>query len=263
LLIELEKSHLGCFLKGRCLNSFLYADDLILISTSVSDLDALINLSSSILKSIDLHINFSKSCCMRIGKRFKNPCNPIFVGLNPIAWVNQAKYLGVSIISHCAFKCNWQDTRKQFFSSLNHILFSLGSKPNIAVTLSLFHSICFPVLSYGIAAVSLSSSELSSFAFAYNNVFYKLFHSSDKSVIEQCQFFSGFFPFQIKYDLLRLTFLTSLSHSENVYSDPLFSADCGEITAISSKYNLKEINCSSVVKSAMWSHFEQSLFAVA
>ena len=54
--------------------------------------------------------------------------------------------------------------------------------------------------------------------------------------------FSGFLPFPLKYDLLKLSFLTSLSHSENISSDPLFLADYSELTAISSKYSLNGIN---------------------
>ena len=126
----------------------MYADDLIIISmcTSISDLTSLITLSCSILKSLDLHINFSKSCCISVGKRFSKPCPPILIDGNPISWSATAKYLGVYFISHSSFKCNWHEVRKHFFSSLNHILYSLGSRPNIAVSLALFQKICLSII---------------------------------------------------------------------------------------------------------------------
>ena len=95
LLSKLESSKIGCFVKGRCLNSFLYADDLLLISISVSDLTRLIGICHSTLQELDLEINFSKSNCMRVGLRFKFMPPPVQVNLCCISWVQEINYLGV------------------------------------------------------------------------------------------------------------------------------------------------------------------------
>jgi len=79
ILSELSNSKLGCFLHGRCLNRFLYADDLLLLSPTVCDLQLLFDKCSSILDELDLQINPEKSCCLRIGNRCGALCSPIVV----------------------------------------------------------------------------------------------------------------------------------------------------------------------------------------
>jgi len=38
ILVKLKKSSLGCYINGLCLNAIMYADDLLLLSISVTDL---------------------------------------------------------------------------------------------------------------------------------------------------------------------------------------------------------------------------------
>ena len=38
VLNKLENSKLGCVIKNKCVNSFMYADDLILLSISIHDM---------------------------------------------------------------------------------------------------------------------------------------------------------------------------------------------------------------------------------
>ena len=56
VLTKLESSNSGCFLGYQCLNSFLYADDLILLSISVDHLQKLFNTCSDVLRELDLPI---------------------------------------------------------------------------------------------------------------------------------------------------------------------------------------------------------------
>jgi len=164
ILTELAYSKLGCFLKGCPLNCFLYADDILLLSPSVTDLQLLINKLCSNLDEIDLQINFEKSCCIRIGNRARLNCGQLAVKNEKLSWAKEAKYLGITICGGLKFSVNWHPIKKQFFSSLNKILSALGSNPDISVVLSLFQSICVPILTYGLAAIPLSVAEIKSFA---------------------------------------------------------------------------------------------------
>ena len=107
ILSELEKSNCGCFINSKCFNSFLYADDLILVSISVIDLQLLLDKCSQIFKSLDLQINASKTNCLRIGPKYRSFCNPIFLNDLALEWVKEARYLGVFIKSGLKFSCNW------------------------------------------------------------------------------------------------------------------------------------------------------------
>jgi len=57
MLGKLNNSILGCHIKSRCYNAIMYADDLLLISITISDLQSMINLCVSELCADDLSIN--------------------------------------------------------------------------------------------------------------------------------------------------------------------------------------------------------------
>ena len=260
LLSELDYTKLGCFLNGRCLNSFLYADDLLLLSPSITDLQLLVDKASSILKDLDLQINLSKSCALRVGARFSVSCGLIKVDNEPLPWVKEAKYLGLTISASSRFICNWQPIKRQFFIAVNRILSSLGSNPNLSVVLSLFQSTCVPILSYGIAALALTKTELHGFTFAYNNIFHKLFKINNKQVIEQCQFFCGALSFQATYDFLRFSFLRSLCiKGWKTVSDSLLRADYNDLLSYADKYNFKFNDSNVMLKFKIWTAIEHSL----
>ena len=63
LLLSLHSSGLGCSINGMCLNSVMYADDLMLLSLSVAELQRMIDLCSIELDYLDyikLNVNSSK-----------------------------------------------------------------------------------------------------------------------------------------------------------------------------------------------------------
>ena len=52
----------------------LYADDILILSPSVSQLEHLSHACESELAWLDMAINFSKSCCIRVGPRCDKSC---------------------------------------------------------------------------------------------------------------------------------------------------------------------------------------------
>ena len=99
VLEKLESSGLGCFVDKQCLNSFMYADDLILLSISVMDMQKMVTLCSEAFAQLNLTINTDKSHCMRIGPTFKNACSNITINNQPLMWENKTKFLGITILS--------------------------------------------------------------------------------------------------------------------------------------------------------------------
>jgi len=77
----------------------MYADDLLLVSLSIHDLQAIIDICCTEFLNLDMKINFKKSSCMRIGKRHKLAIPPPSVGLCPIHWTNELQYLGMTFIA--------------------------------------------------------------------------------------------------------------------------------------------------------------------
>jgi len=77
-LDKLAESGLGCFMGLKCLNSFMYADDLILLSISISDLQKMLDICNKGFHDLDLPINIKKSCCLRVGPRWNANCKKTY-----------------------------------------------------------------------------------------------------------------------------------------------------------------------------------------
>ena len=121
VLTVIEKSGLGCF-KKNCVNSFMYADDLILLTILIRDLQCLFNICLKEFALLGMDINSAKLCCLRIGQRHNIEVVCIAVNDVEIQWCKKLRYLGLFITSARKFNVNLQNIRHTFFSSLNGIL---------------------------------------------------------------------------------------------------------------------------------------------
>src|ERR1043165_9301772 len=98
---------LGCYINFECCNSFMFADDIILLLSSVIDLQNMLNLCSDVFKKLDLPINTKKSHCLHIGPRHKNECAPLDLNSCGINWADKTNFLGVTICRGKSFTCCW------------------------------------------------------------------------------------------------------------------------------------------------------------
>ena len=114
LLVKLEASGYGCFINGNCLNSFMYADDIVLLSISISDLQALTDICFNHLKIINLEVNLIKSHCLRIGPRFNASCSNIICNNSSLNWVDRIEFLGITILKSAKFSIDWKKARSIF-----------------------------------------------------------------------------------------------------------------------------------------------------
>ena len=124
-----------------------YADDLVLLSPSIYELQLMVNVCCNELNSLDLLLNLDKSASLRIGKGCNKICRNIQAMESNINWVKEAKYLGLYIRSGKKFTCNFGKHKSKFYSSANCIFTKLGNL-NPPVTLHLVHSIALPTLTY-------------------------------------------------------------------------------------------------------------------
>ena len=73
----------------------LYADDILLIAPSVTELQSLFHACEKELKWLDMKINVKKSCCVRIDQRYDNKCANITDSHGfSLPWVKEIRYLG-------------------------------------------------------------------------------------------------------------------------------------------------------------------------
>jgi len=138
----------------------LYADDILLLASSISELEKLLHACENELSWLDMSINFKKSCCLRVGKRCNATCaNITSLKGQHLPWVSEIKYLGVHVVRSRVFKCNIRDAKRSFYRSANEIFGKIGRFAPENVTLQLIQSKCMPALLYGLDACPLNKND--------------------------------------------------------------------------------------------------------
>ena len=216
-------SKFGCCFMGLSVSAIIYADDLVLIAPSVTELQNMIKICELELQSIDLTINSTKSVAIRIGCRYKTNARKLIVSGNEIDWAKDVKYLGVCILAGNSFKCNFDKTKCKFYKAANGILAKIGNKDNATVTLKLLATMALPVLTYSIESLSLNKSELNSLNHPWERSFQKLFHTFEKQIIKYCLWYNGYLPIMHYYGLRSISFLKGLEQSPNLLMRHVFN----------------------------------------
>jgi hypothetical protein len=256
LLNSLHSSGLGCHFRGVIFNSLMYADDLVLMSASLSDMRLLINLCIDSLAALLLKVNYKKCFCIRIGKRFASQCKPLSIDSEPIVFAEEVRYLGIFIKSGYILKFNLDYGKRKFYGCLNEILRKVGNKESIV--LSLCNSFCTPMLLYGIEAMNLTKTEKQLVSSPFNRLFSRLFKSFDKNVIRCCQFYTSYLPLSYIIDLRRLNFCLKIKSCSNTLMRLLSKNAENYINEVCHFYNLSA-NSPGSWRNAMWNHFTGTL----
>ena len=170
-------TYLGCI---------LYADDILLLSQSVSCMQNMLCICDVVAKRLDLKFNANKSSVMRIGKRCMIKCSDLLLNGVVVPFVEEIKYLGVYIRKSLTFLRSFSLAKISFFRSFNSI-YSKASRAGEDVLVNLFKSYCLPILTYACEAIFPSKSELKIFDKLIVTVFNKIFHSFDSSVISSAR----------------------------------------------------------------------------
>ena len=183
VILNLQQSFLGCHIHNLCLNAFMYADDLLLLSVSICDMQNMINICKVEFEWLNMFVNIKKSSCIRVGSRFDVTSTDLQLNNIPIKWCTEIQYLGIVIKAASVFKCDLRNAKLKFFRSLNGIVGKLGTTPKLGLTLSLVETFCNPILLYGLEALRLNKSDVNVLMYPYNSVYMKLFSSFDKTVL--------------------------------------------------------------------------------
>jgi hypothetical protein len=259
LLNKLNSCALGCYINHLCFNAIMYADDLILLSLSILDLQPMINICITELESIDMVLNINKSVCIRIGKRKLHTTSNLLVNDQPLKWHQEISYLGVTIQSANKFKCNLQRMRQKYFRSLNSIYGKVGTRTEIRVLVQLLNSFCVPLLTYATEAITLYKSDYSRLEAAYSLAFSKIFNSYNAVTVRSRQFHCGSLLVCYQIDMKKINFLQKLAVSNNSTLKAIYIR-CGflEFHKLKAKYNLSAGFNKTELYLNVWKAFELS-----
>ena len=114
---SLQKSDLGCHLCSIYIGYIAYADDIILLSASICDMQSMINSCFTEGAKIDIIFNASKSCLFKVGKVFNENLMSLKLGSQSLCWMNKLKYLGLYFISSKSLKVDILNCIRKCYSS--------------------------------------------------------------------------------------------------------------------------------------------------
>jgi len=171
-IVRLKTLGTGRCISGYSLKRFLYADDIILLSASVSGLQSLLNCCYAVSQDVKLDFNYSKSCCFSVGRRHSAKISDMALGPETIAWCDYFK-----IISFCSEPRLYVDTdvtKRKFFTACNSIFGNCHSTDEL-IQLQLLESY-FPLLQYALCALRLTAAQRADRNSCWNSVYRRIFN---------------------------------------------------------------------------------------
>jgi len=152
----------------------LYADDILLLSPTVSGLQNMLDICAEVASILSLEFNVTKSQCLVIGKMCKSEIMPMNLNGNNVIWCDTIKYLGVHLQSDRCVKFNISHTKRNFYAACNSIFLHSHGVNDIAL-LHLRESYSFSVIMYAFPALSLSNRQVKELNVCWNNVIRRVF----------------------------------------------------------------------------------------
>jgi len=257
LICLLESSNLGCCINGIYLGCIMYADDILLMSTSVQTLQSMLDLCHNYGAIHNVIFNYKKSCCLQIGhKRSINTyIGTMLLNDVPIDWVNNFKYLGVAFIAGNTLSVDCSYIKRKFYAACNAVLVKCKYANDI-VQLHLVKSFCLPLLTYCIGALDLPHYKVKELGVCWNSCFRKIFHYKKWESVTMLQYFCNELSFEYIVDLYKWNFQSN-SHVGRAQSVDMFiRLNSQVIDSFKAKY---AVSGSSQLrrKQAIWQHFKE------
>jgi len=104
IIDNLKTSGFGCCFAGEYIGVFMYADDLLLISVTITDLRKMLRICEDELLYMDMRFNVKKSAWLCIGIGYNIPVSLVMLKGHLLPMVSEVKYLGVVICAGKRFK---------------------------------------------------------------------------------------------------------------------------------------------------------------
>jgi len=188
----------------------LIADDLILISPTVSGAQKMLNICSLFGSMNDIVFNPDKTVCMAVANT-KHITGTLYISNKPIPWVSSLKYLGVHFVAKKGLMVDITSLKRSFYAACNSILVQCRYMIE-TVQVQLVRSYCLPLLLYCVGALDLNSTSIRDVSVCWNDAFRKIFKYNRWESVKMVQYFCGVLDFTHYYHMHRWKFLHSLGN---------------------------------------------------
>lgn len=175
LIKELKDLGIGCSINRTWVGCVMYADDAILLSTSVRGLQIMLDHCGLVSYLLKLDFNCSKCTCAAFGPKHASSLALLYLNNQPIQWAPHMKYLGVSFLTGQRLTCNIDVISRKFYTA-SHCISNNSRFLDELLQLQLQQTYCLPILQYGMSAMRLNANQLNTLNVCWNNVYRKIFH---------------------------------------------------------------------------------------
>ena len=171
---EIRSNKSGCTINSSFLGIIMYADDLLLLSASVSGLQQMLNCCDSMSSCLELEFNCKKCTCAVIGSASQYTISDMKLGRENISWSQTFKYLGITFVAGNYLSVDSNIIKRKFFAASNCILGNVNCL-NDLIKLSLMESFCLPILLYATVAFKLSNAQINELNAGWNSIYRRIF----------------------------------------------------------------------------------------
>jgi Reverse transcriptase (RNA-dependent DNA polymerase) len=77
IVYKIKSANAACYRSTICCSILLYADDILLLSPTVTGLQILLSVCEKELVDLDMRINVKKLFCIRFGSRYEDQCREL------------------------------------------------------------------------------------------------------------------------------------------------------------------------------------------
>jgi Reverse transcriptase (RNA-dependent DNA polymerase) len=214
LLCTLDSSGFGCYINSVFAGALAYADDLIIMSSSVVHLQKMLDMCNRFGIMCDLKFNVQKSCCGVIGKPLCSQSPDLLIDNYVLSWVDKFTYLGITFVTGQSLKVECKHRVQKFISSVCSVL-----RYKVAGYETVFAEIlkmkCLPILFYGLECYMLDSQSMKSITQAWNMSFKWLFNYRKYDSTRLLFLSNNTMSLSFLLDQKMLCFYNSLEHSNN------------------------------------------------
>jgi Reverse transcriptase (RNA-dependent DNA polymerase) len=204
LINVLKKSKCGCHIGAYNAGCFMYADDLILLSSSLCEMQYMLDICSDFGNRNDISFNAKKSVCAVAGKcrRFMNA--DLLVNNCIINRVDKFKYLGVLFSACDVLNVDCSLVKQKFYGACNSLLRKCGGSEFVKV--KLLQCFCLPLLMYCVGGLNICTKDIYNLNVCWNDAYRLIFNVHRWESVKPLQFMCGDLAFDYLHDIAKLQF---------------------------------------------------------
>jgi Reverse transcriptase (RNA-dependent DNA polymerase) len=173
---ELQARGYGLHIGGKSIGCIMYADDILLLSVSLSELQRMLNVCVTVLSELSMEINIKKSSFLRCGARYKHNTAQMLIKGQHLEKVEDMKYLGVVFVSGRRLDIDYSSAKSSFYRTFNSIYSRCSMAKTEDIPVKLMKNICIPKLLYGVEVGTPSTTVISSLDNSIYRSLCKIFH---------------------------------------------------------------------------------------